>query len=301
MRQVRDLVLRVAPTDATVLIRGETGTGKELTARAIHRHSARCEGPFVPVNCAAIADSLLESELFGYVKGAFTGADSDKSGLFELADGGTIFLDEIGDIPASVQAKMLRVLQEQTFEPVGASEPVRVNVRIIAATNKDIEQAVEDGGFRRDLYYRLNVLPLYIPPLRERKEDIPVLATHFLKKVNRETKKQVRGFSDAAMQELLSYSWPGNVRELQNAVERAVVITQDDYIQPGDLILQPTQKVSEERFNGRPLKESVNLFKKHLIQTTLEKNDWNQTATAKVLGIQRTYLSRLIKDLDISH
>ena len=301
MEEKMKLVERVSATDSSVLILGESGVGKELFAEQIHMRSKRAQMPLVRVNCAALPEALLESELFGHVRGAFTDAVNDRRGRFELADGGTIFLDEIGDIPASVQAKMLRVLQEQTFEPVGASEPTRVNVRIIAATNKDIEQAVEDGSFRRDLYYRLNVLPLYIPPLRDRKEDIPVLAGHFLKKVNRETKKQVRGFSDASMQELLSYSWPGNVRELQNAVERAVVITQDDYIQPGDLILQPTHRVSQESFNGHPLKESLNLFKRHLIQTTLEKNDWNQTATAKVLGIQRTYLSRLIKDLDISH
>lgn len=301
MEDKMKLVERVAATDSSVLILGESGVGKELFAEQIHMRSKRTGMPLVRVNCAALPEGLLESELFGHVRGAFTDAVRDRRGRFELADGGTIFLDEIGDIPASVQAKMLRVLQEQTFEPVGASEPVRVNVRLIAATNKDIERAVEEGSFRRDLYYRLNVLPLYIPPLRERKEDIPVLANHFLKKVNRETKKQVRGFSDEAMEELLSYSWPGNVRELENAVERAVVISQDDYIRPEELILQPTGQVNQERFDGRSLKESVNLFKRHLIQTTLEKNDWNQTAAAKVLGIQRTYLSRLIKDLDISH
>ena len=294
------IVERLAPTDSSVLILGESGVGKELFAEQIHLRSTRRDRPFLRVNCAALPGGLLESELFGHVKGAFTDAQSDRRGRFELADGGTIFLDEIGELPLALQAKMLRVLQHQAFERVGSSETIKVDVRIIAATNKDIDQAVADGTFRRDLYYRLNVLPLYVPPLRERAEDIPELAAHFLRRVSRETKKPISGFSSEAMDVLLSYTWPGNVRELENAVERAVVVSRTSEIQGDDLGLHVGGPLKEERYLGKTLKDSVNVFKKHFIRHTLEQNGWNQTTTAKVLGIQRTYLSRLIKELDIS-
>jgi Nif-specific regulatory protein len=300
IKEKLDLVGRVAKTDSSVLILGESGVGKELFAEQIHLQSRRAEKSLVRVNCAALPEPLLESELFGHVKGAFTDATSDRRGRFEMANGGTIFLDEIVELPLSIQAKMLRVIQQRTFEKLGSSEPITVDVRIIAATNRDIEKAVEDGSFRNDLYYRLNVLPLHIPPLRERQEDIPELAGFFLQKFRRETKKQVRGFTDEAMEALLSYTWPGNVRELENAVERAVVICQDDMIRPSDLVLQNAGQISEDRFGGRDLKESVTMFKRHFIENALRAHTWNQTETAKVLGIQRTYLSRLIRELNIS-
>jgi Nif-specific regulatory protein len=300
MSQKVEMIDRIAATNSSVLILGESGVGKELIAEQIHARSSRSERPLVRVNCAALPEALLESELFGHVKGAFTDAVSDRRGRFELADGGTIFLDEIAELPLNLQAKMLRVLQHQTFEPVGASEPVNVDVRVIAATNRDIEEQVEQGEFRRDLYYRLNVLPVHVPALRDRTDDIPELANHFLKQFNRETKKQIRGFSDAAMEALLTYSWPGNVRELENAVERAVVISQSEYIQPEELLLQGGSGGEEAKYEGKSLKDSVTQFKKHFIANALRRNGWNQTSTARVLGIQRTYLSRLIKELQIS-
>ncbi len=299
IREKLELVERVARTDSSVLILGESGVGKELFAEQIHLQSKRSDRPLVRVNCAALPESLLESELFGHVKGAFTDASSDRRGRFELADGGTIFLDEIGELPLTIQAKMLRVIQQRTFEKLGSSEPITVDVRIVAATNRDIDQAVEQGTFRNDLYYRLNVLPLHIPPLRQRQEDIPDLATFFLKRVRRETNKNVRGFTDSAMEVLLSYTWPGNVRELENAVERAVVICAGDMISPGDLILQTAEPTSDDHYAERPLREAVTLFKRHFIESALRSHKWNQTETSKVLGIQRTYLSRLIKELNI--
>ncbi|MFW5836033.1 MAG: sigma 54-interacting transcriptional regulator [bacterium] len=300
IREKLDLVARVAQTDSSVLILGESGVGKELFAEQIHLQSKRADKPLVRVNCAALPEPLLESELFGHVKGAFTDASSNRRGRFELADGGTLFLDEIAELPLSIQAKMLRVIQQRTFERLGSSEPVTVDVRIIAATNRDIEQAVDSGAFRNDLYYRLNVLPLQIPPLRQRQEDIPELATFFLQRFRRETKKTVRGFTDAAMETLLSYTWPGNVRELENAVERAVVICSGEYIAPNDLVLQNNAVASDEGYAERPLKEATTLFKKHFIEGALRSHGWNQTETSKVLGIQRTYLSRLIKELEIN-
>jgi Nif-specific regulatory protein len=300
IREKVEIVLRAAKTDSSVLLLGESGVGKELFAEQIHLHSPRSNNPLIRVNCAALPENLLESELFGHVKGAFTGASSDRRGRFELADGGTIFLDEIGDLPLNLQVKLLRVIQHRVFERVGGAEPIKVDVRIIAATNKDIEAEVASGRFRADLYYRLNVLPIYIPPLRERRDDIPVLADFFLKRFNREIKKQISGFAPEAMEVLLSYSWPGNVRELENAVERAVVITQSDTIVPDLFALDKIAKSAENGYDGRSLKEAVNIFKKHYIRQTLDMNRWNQTKTAKLLGIQRTYLSRLIKELNIN-
>jgi Nif-specific regulatory protein len=300
IREKLEIVLRAAKTDSSVLLLGESGVGKELFAEQIHLHSPRSNNPLIRVNCAALPENLLESELFGHVKGAFTGASSDRRGRFELADGGTIFLDEIGDLPLNLQVKLLRVIQHRMFERVGGSEPIKVDVRIIAATNKDIEVEVETGRFRADLYYRLNVLPIYIPPLRERRDDIPILADFFLRRFNREIKKQITGFVPGAMEVLLSYSWPGNVRELENAIERAVVITQKDTITTDLFVMDQISERAEDAYNGRSLKEAVNIFKKHYIRQTLDMNRWNQTKTAKLLGIQRTYLSRLIKELNIN-
>lgn len=300
MRERLDLVDKIAPTDSSVLILGESGVGKELIAEQIHLRSPRTNKPFIRVNCAALPASLIESELFGHVKGAFTDAISDKRGKFELADGGTIFLDEIGEIPLEVQAKMLRVIQHHLFEKVGGTQSVKVNIRIIAATNRDLEQAVRSGDFRTDLYYRLNVLPIHLPALRERKDDIPVLAEHFLKKFNHEVKKQIHGFSSGAMEALLSYSWPGNVRELENTIERAVVLCQTPTIITPDLLLSSESGRTDSDYHGQNLKEAVNLFKKHFIESTLRSCNWNQTQTAEKLAIQRTYLSRLLKELEIN-
>lgn len=294
-----ELIDRIAPSDASVLILGESGVGKELFAERLHKASKRAEKPFVRVNCAALPETLLESELFGHVKGAFTDAYQDRKGRFELADGGTIFLDEIAEMPLRLQSKLLRVLQQKTFEKVGSSETKSVDVRIITATNRDLEEMVARQEFRSDLFYRLNVLPLYIPPLRERKEDISVLASHFLKRVARETNKQISGFSDTAMDCMLSYAWPGNVRELENAVERAVVMSQHHVITAGDLMIGGKSEDVDE-FRGKSLRDAINVFKSHFIRKALELHGWNQTETARALNIQRTYLSRLIKELTIA-
>ncbi len=296
-----EIIDRVAKTDSSVLILGESGVGKELIAEQVHLKSARKDKPFIAVNCAALPGGLLESELFGHVKGAFTDAIQNRKGRFELADGGTIFLDEIADLPLQLQAKLLRVIQQRTFEKVGSSDSVTVDVRILAATNKEIEKLVASGEFRSDLYYRLNVLPMYIPPLRQRKEDIPDLANYFLKKFSREMNKRFSGFSDGAMEAMLSYSWPGNVRELENAVERSAVICKSDYIQPGDLLIgKPAGGAGRDEYKGKSLKEAINIFKRHFIRSSLEDNSWNQTETAKSLDIQRTYLSRLVKELELT-
>jgi Nif-specific regulatory protein len=252
------------------------------------------------VNCAALPEGLLESELFGHVKGAFTDAIANRRGRFELADGGTIFLDEIGDVSLRLQAKLLRVLQEKSFERVGASESVHADVRIVAATNKDIETQVEKGEFRSDLYYRLNVLPIYVPPLRQRKEDISALAEFFFRRSCREMNKKLLGFTDSAMGMMLSYSWPGNIRELENAIERAVVISREQRIGISDLLLGPGAGQTDE-FVGKSLKEGLTNFKRHFIKKALEESRWNQTEAARVLDIQRTYLSRLIKELAITN
>ncbi len=295
-----DLIERIAKTDSSVLILGESGVGKELIAEQVHLRSNRKNGPFIRVNCAALPEGLLESELFGHVKGAFTDAIQNRRGRFELADKGTIFLDEIGDLPLRLQSKLLRVLQQKTFERVGSSDTVTVDVRIVAATNRDIDAQVKRGEFRNDLYYRLNVLPVYVPPLRQRKEDIPALADFFLKKFGRETKKQFTGFTDQAIEHMLSYPWPGNVRELENAVERAVVIAKDKTIGARDLLIGDVA-MGRDEYRGKSLKDALTIFKKHFIASALDEHAWNQTETAKVLDIQRTYLSRLIKELSIAN
>lgn len=293
------LVDRIALSDASVLILGESGVGKELVAERIHRMSKRSEKPFVRVNCAALPENLLESELFGHVKGAFTDAVNDRKGRFELAEGGTIFLDEIAELPLKLQSKLLRVIQQKSFERVGSSTTMTVDTRIIAATNQDLAALVERQAFRADLFYRLNVLPILIPPLRERKEDILVLAEHFLKRAAREMNKPILGFSDTAMEALLSYAWPGNVRELENAVERAVVLGLSDMVLASDLMIGSERSEAQD-YRGKNLRDAMNAFKASFLRNALALHGWNQTATAKALDIQRTYLSRLIKELKIT-
>lgn len=298
MAEKLELADRLAASEASVLILGESGVGKELFAERIHLSSRRAEKPFVRVNCAALPENILESELFGHVKGAFTDAIQDRKGRFEVAEGGTIFLDEIAELPLRLQSKLLRVLQQKCFEKVGSSETRTADVRIIAATNRDLEAMVERQEFRSDLYYRLNVLPLLIPPLRERKDDVAALAGHFLERFARETNKRLEGFSEAAMERMLSYAWPGNVRELENAVERAVVMARDSRIGVNDLMIGGKAEEVED-YRGKSLKTAVNIFKSHYLRSSLALHGWNQTATAKALDIQRTYLSRLIKELNI--
>ena len=293
------IVEKVAKTDASVLILGESGVGKEIFAEQIHLKSKRSKNNFVKVNCAAIPEGLLESELFGHIKGAFTGAIANRHGRFELANGGTIFLDEIAELPLALQVKLLRAIQEKTFEKVGSDSTITVDVRILAATNRDIEKQVENGEFRSDLYYRLNVLPLFIPPLRQRPEDIPELALFFLKKFMKQMNVRFDGFSEEAMETMLAYSWPGNIRELENCIERACVIGKSKKIEAQDLFLKVPLYSAIPKGSDRNLKAAENGFRAHFIKQILEENNWNQTETSKVLDIQRTYLSRLIKELGI--
>ncbi|MDI6710257.1 MAG: sigma-54 dependent transcriptional regulator [Thermoanaerobacterales bacterium] len=292
MVKIRDLITRVAPTDATVLVTGESGTGKEVVAVAIHRLSQRASGPFVTVNCAAIPEQLLESELFGHEKGAFTGATSSRIGRFELADNGTIFLDEIAEMSPTMQAKLLRVLQEHTFERLGGATPVHVNIRVVAATNKDLEKAVKEGKFREDLFYRLNVIRIHLPPLRERREDIPLLAAHFLEKfcpANRGCR-----ISEEAMELLLAYDWPGNVRELQNVLERAVILSTDGVIGPDHLPheFHPAGGLLRNKLVPASLPEGSTLknMEAELIARALAECGGNRSRAAKKLGIARTTL-----------
>lgn len=307
------IVEEAAKTTTSVLITGESGVGKELFAEQLHLKSPRHNKPFVRVNCAALNPSLLESELFGHIKGAYTDASTSRKGRFELADGGTIFLDEIGELPFDIQAKLLRVIQEKSFERVGSSETINVDVRIISATNKDLEKMVHEGKFRNDLYYRLNVLSLKIPSLKSRKEDIEPLAMFFLNKFADETKKRFTGFSNEALNAIYNYSWPGNIRELENAIECACVLGHPPVIQKNDLRLNIAENLLEKPENDRffmdvsdiiidddlSLKTAINRFKKKYIERILEITKNNQTKAAKLLDIQRTYLARLLTELDI--
>ncbi|MCD6397830.1 MAG: sigma 54-interacting transcriptional regulator [Spirochaetaceae bacterium] len=286
---------KIAATESSVLITGESGVGKELFAEQIHLNSNRSNLPFIRVNCASLPENLIENELFGHVKGAFTDAVKETRGRFELADGGTIFLDEIGEIPLNLQSKLLRVLQHKIFEKLGSSIPIHVDVRIIAATNINMEDALKKGSFRKDLYYRLNVLPFFIPPLRDHKEDIPELTKYFLNRIKSKTNKQLLKFSDGAMGSLLTYNWPGNIRELENIIERAAIISTNEEIKPEALMLGGKNS-NDLQYYEKPLKEAILQFKNFYIKNSLDKNNWNQTITAKVLGIQRTYLSKLIKE-----
>lgn len=299
MREVFEFIRRVAPRESTVLIQGESGTGKELVARAIHRNSPRAERPFMAINCAAITETLLESELFGHEKGAFTGAVSQKKGKVEVAEGGTLFLDEVTELAPGLQAKLLRVLQEREFDRVGGTRPIRLDVRVIAASNRSLAGAVESGVFRKDLYYRLNVVTITVPPLRERREDIPQLAEHFVTKAGRKCKTRIKAISREARECLTNYDWPGNVRELENALERALVLGSADEILPDDLpeaILEASSPApdSEAKYHSA-LKD----LKKQLIHQALQQADGSYTEAAKALGIHPNSLLRLIRNLDI--
>ncbi|MEN8183733.1 MAG: sigma-54 dependent transcriptional regulator [Myxococcota bacterium] len=302
LQRVLDVVEKVADTDSTVLVTGESGTGKELIARALHYNSRRADRMFVTVNCGAIPEELLESELFGHVRGAFTNAVSHREGRFSLAGGGTIFLDEIGDMSPSLQVKLLRVLQDRTFEPVGSSKTIRVDVRVVAATHQDLEAAIRDGRFREDLYYRLNVIPIEVPPLRERFEDVPLLVHHFLELHSREKDRKVDGVHPDAMVRLCSYDWPGNVRELENLMERLVVMRGEGSVELEDLPeafqearsggVSPSLRVPPD---GISFNEVVDRLETDLILQALEQTSWNKNQAARLLGLNRTTLLEKIK------
>jgi Nif-specific regulatory protein len=300
MREIHRLLQRVAATDSTVLLLGESGTGKELAARAIHRASPRAERPFIAVNCATLSETLLESELFGHEKGAFTGAAARKLGKVEVADTGTLFLDEVGEIPLPLQAKLLRFLQEREFERVGSTHPIQVDVRVIAATNRNLEQAARAGTFREDLYYRLNVITLNLPPLRERREDIPLLASHFAARTSQRLGRPIAGFTPEARACLQRYDWPGNVRELANAIERAIVLGEDDLIRPEDL---PEAVIETSGpAGGAPVTryhETINETKKRLVLAAMEEARGNVTKAGALLGIHPNYLHRLLSNLGL--
>ena len=285
MLEVLSIVRRVAPSEATVLIRGESGTGKELIAKAIHFGSPRARGPLVKVNCAALPEALLESELFGHEKGAFTGALTSRQGRFELANGGTIFLDEIGDLPLHLQAKLLRVLQEREFEKVGSSRPVRVNVRIMAASHRPLEDLIKAGQLREDLYYRLNVVTIFIPPLRERRSDVALLLDHFLRYYAEKNGKTIRGLTPEGRDILLRYDYPGNVRELENIIERAVVLTRDDVIGSGDLPLTVQEPEVADGDRETNLTAAVEALERRMIRDALARSDGIQTRAAELLGM----------------
>jgi DNA-binding NtrC family response regulator len=301
MVTVYKTIARVAPGRSTVLILGESGTGKELVARAVHRYSPRRNKPFVAVDCGALTETLLESELFGHVRGAFTGAEADKPGLLVEADGGTILLDEIGDITAALQAKLLRVLEEQRIRPVGGVKWRSVDVRILAATNRDLATAVQAGHFREDLFYRLNVVTIRIPPLRERRSDLPLLVDHLIRRAAAENRKPVTGMSAAALELLQKYRWPGNIRELAHVIERGVVMSRSDLIEVDDLPLEiraPASEAPTDLLEDRPTLEEL---KKRYIQQVLTENQGNMTRTAAVLGVDRRSLYRMLERYEIPH
>jgi two-component system, NtrC family, response regulator HydG len=299
MRELHRILNRVAATDSTVLLLGESGTGKELAARAIHRASPRAERPFVAVNCATLSETLLESELFGHERGAFTGALSRKIGKVEVADTGTLFLDEIGEIPLLLQAKLLRFLQEREIDRLGGTRPIRVDVRVIAATNRNLEQAARAGTFREDLYYRLNVIAVHLPPLRERREDVPLLASHFAAQTSRRLGRAVAGFTPEARACLLRYGWPGNVRELANAVERAIVLGEDDLIRTEDLPEAVIEAAAAPGAAVTHYHETLNETKKRLILAALAESGGNVTRAGALLGLHPNYLHRLISNLGL--
>ena len=310
MQNVYRLVARCAPTNSTVMLRGESGTGKELIARAIHFNSLRKDQPFITVDCASLSENLLESELFGHVKGSFTGAVTNKKGLLEAANGGTLFLDEIGNISMSTQAKLLRFIEEREFKAVGDTQSKSVNIRLVTATNKDLESMVAEGTFRDDLYYRINIFPIEIPPLRDRRDDIPSLSFHFLNQFSKEMAREVREFSPGAMNLLMNHDWPGNVRELENVIHRAVILTSDETIRQAHLVnildMQPlvdldVPRTAEELKNIKKItrQKSVENVEKLFILGALKRNNWSVTASAQETGMQRTNFQALMKKYEI--
>jgi two-component system, NtrC family, response regulator HydG len=297
MKSLLDMLAMVAPSDATVLLMGESGTGKEVVANAIHHNSPRAGQPFIKVSCTALPETLLESELFGHEKGAFTGAVSRREGRFQLAHRGTIFLDEVGDMSPAIQTKLLRVLQEKEFEPLGSTRTIKVDIRVIAATNRELEKDVKDGRFREDLYYRLNVVPIVLPPLRERKEDIPLLTDHFLAIYREKNRKSLKGISGKARDLLIRYDWPGNIRELENCIERAVIIARGDVIVPADFPPQIRILSMEEETDvfGLPCGRSLEEMERALIMKTLVETGGNRTKAAEILGINRRTLQNKLR------
>ncbi len=296
MKEVFDLIRKYAPTEYPVLILGETGTGKELTARAIHERSTRSKGPFIAINCGAIPRELLEAELFGYEKGAFTGADKTKKGKIELADGGTLFLDEIGELPLELQVKLLRFLEDFTFDRIGGSHHIKANVRIIAATNRNLEEMVEKGLFREDLYYRLKVLTIHLPPLRERGDDVVIMAKYFLEKFSKEQGKDILGYTDDALELIKSYQWPGNVRELINVIRKAVVLTDKKYIDVEDLDIDPDM-ISKD-LSGRKLfslREHMERLEKELVEKAYRITGGNVSKMSTMLGVSRPTVYKLME------
>jgi len=301
MKALRQQIAVTGPTNGRVLIYGESGTGKELVARSLHAASLRTNGAFVEVNCAAIPEELIESELFGHMKGSFTGASEDKIGKFAKADGGTLFLDEVGDMSLRTQSKVLRVLEEQRFERVGSNETTHVDVRVIAATNKNLDQEIARGAFRQDLFYRLNVIPFFVPPLRDRKEDIPVLARYFLAEFSAEYGKKTRELTDGAMEILSRYPWPGNVRELRNLVERLVIVCPQARIEPHHLPPELFRGVAESPQQPySTLHEARSAYEREFILRKLQEHRWNMTQTASALGLERSHLYRKMKSLGIA-
>lgn len=306
IQRVFNLIATVAPTEGTVLITGESGTGKELVARAIHYNSPRREGPFIVVDCGTIPDNLMEAELFGYIKGAFTGATETHRGLIEIATRGTLFFDEIGNLSPGLQAKLLRLIQEKEFRPIGGRELIKADIRIIAATNKDLLLLVKEGAFREDLFYRLNVFPIHIPPLRERKEDISALANHFLKKYSKDSGKNISYISAEAMKELFLYDWPGNVRELENVIHRAVILCRGDTLRPEDIVITKSNDVRTPK-NLKELKEikrrlkarSIEGIERSFILDALSRNNWNISKAAEEVGMQRTNFHSLMRKYGI--
>ena len=310
MQEIYRIIAKVAPTESTVLIYGQSGTGKELIARAIHFNSVRRDKQFVPVDCAVLSENLLESELFGHVRGSFTGAVSTKPGLFEIADGGTVFLDEVGNISLSIQAKLLRVLQEREFTPVGGTKIKKVDIRLIAATNKSLEKMIKEETFREDLYYRLNIVPIFLPLLKERQEDIPLLALHFLKKYSETMGRTIKGFAPEAMERLLRYPWPGNVRELENVIERSVVMVDGETVGPEHLIL-PKGEREEVEIEVPLTSEGLKELKKHLrekavedverafVLNALERNSWNVTRASEEVGMLRPNFQALMRKYNL--
>jgi two-component system nitrogen regulation response regulator NtrX len=301
MKALRQQIAVTAPTNGRVLIYGESGVGKELVARSLHAASLRSKGPFVEVNCAAIPEELIESELFGHLKGSFSAASEDKIGKFEKANGGTLFLDEVGDMSLRTQSKVLRVLEEQRFEPIGSGQTMTVDVRVLAATNKNLETEISRGAFRQDLFYRLNVIPFFVPPLRDRVKDIPVLANHFLQEFSVAYGKKIRELSDASMDVLLRYPWPGNVRELRNLVERLVIVCPQARIEPHHLppeLFRGAAESPHQPYNT--LHEARSAYEREFILRKLQEHRWNMTQTASALGLERSHLYRKMKSLGIA-